>query len=184
MLRHDSLARSRGGAQSGRGDRAESRTVRGKAPREEPEPADRRPGDRLGPGRAPARELFLVPFRQRDGSLSAHGQPDRGRAAVEPVHRSGQGFHPLDPARRPNHFGPSGPCRHLYPSLPVGSAGCGDDRRERDLAGVRRGKTNLCRPDRPDDGRGRRGKPGSGRGPNADAARRELFRVAAGHERG
>lgn len=29
-----------------------------------------------------------------------------------------------------------------------------------------------------------RGKPGSGRGPNADAARRELFRVAAGHERG
>lgn len=52
---------------------------------------------------------FWYPSVSVTGALSAHGQPDRGRAAVEPVHRSGQGFHPLDPARRPNHFGPSGP---------------------------------------------------------------------------
>ena len=85
---------------------------------------------------------FWYPSVSVTGAYLHMANADRGRAAVEPVHRSGQGFHPLDPARRPNHFGPSGPYRHLYPSLPAGSAGCGDDRRERDLAGVRRGKTN------------------------------------------
>lgn len=64
---------------------------------------DRRAGTGLGQKRTPAAELFLVSENFGQRSLRAHGERHRSQGIAVGVHRSGQGFHPLDRPRRTDH---------------------------------------------------------------------------------
>lgn len=61
------------------------------------------PGTELGQKRTPAAELFLVSENFGQRSLRAHGERHRSQGIAVGVHRSGQGFHPLDRPRRTDH---------------------------------------------------------------------------------